>query len=386
LSDRYGRKRILLLSAILFFISALGCMLTREMTPLIIYRILGGIGVGVASMLSPLYISELSPAHVRGRLVALYQLAITLGILIAYFSNALLEDASSQGMVNWMQTSTWRTMFGTETLPAFLFFILLLFIPESPRWLTRKGFSNKALDTLSKINGPEQAEKVLADIKTVINKKSGGIKEIFKPGVRIALFVGIAIAVFSQLSGINAVIYYGVQILDEAGFTLSDALGGQVVIGIVNFLFTFLAIWKIDQMGRKPLLIWGVSGIILAHLVIGVLFYNNITSGYSLMFFLLFFVACFAATLGPISWVVISEIFPTHIRGRVLSIATLSLWGANALLMQVMPWLLENLKPASTFWLFAILSLPMLWIAWKILPETKGKSLEEIEQSWKKKS
>ena len=226
----------------------------------------------------------------------------------------------------------------------------------------------------------------MQDIKSVIYQKSGNLSDIFRPGMRLALFVGISIAVFSQLSGINAVIYYGVQILDEAGFTIGDALGGQVVIGIVNFLFTFLAIWKIDQIGRKPLLIWGVSGIIFAHLAIGILFYNNLPNGYALMFFLLFFVACFAATLGPITWVVISEIFPTHIRGRVLSIVTLCLWGANAILMQLVPWLLENLRQAGTFWLFAILMIPMLWIAWRILPETKGKSLEEIEKYWKSMS
>jgi sugar porter (SP) family MFS transporter len=383
LSDRYGRKKVLLLSAALFFISALGCMLTGTMTSLIVYRIVGGIGVGVASMLSPLYISELAPARIRGRLVALYQLAITLGILIAYFSNALLEANSSGGLVSGMQVNTWRAMFGAETIPALLFFGLLLFIPESPRWLTTKGFEERAEDVLVRINGAETAEQVMQDIRRVVAQESGGLREIFRPGLRIALFVGISIAVLSQFSGINAVIYYGVRILDEAGFTLGDALGGQVVIGIVNVLFTFLAIWKIDQMGRKPLLIWGALGIIVAHLAIGLLFFNNITGGYMLLFFLLFFVACFAATLGPISWVVISEIFPTHIRGRVLSIATLCLWSANAVLMQLVPWLLENLKSAGTFWLFAILSLPTLWIAWKILPETKGRTLEEIEQAWK---
>lgn len=383
LSDRYGRKKVLLLSAALFFTSALGCMLTGGMRPLIAYRIVGGVGVGIASMLSPLYISELSPARLRGRLVALYQLAITLGILIAYFSNALLEAGSSDGIVAWLQTGVWRAMFGAETIPALMFFMLLLFIPESPRWLTLSGRADRALNVLTRINGAGSAEAVMQDIQTVAEQKPGGLREILKPGLRIALFVGIAIAVLSQLSGINAVIYYGVRILDEAGFTLGAALGGQVVIGIVNVLFTFLAIWKIDQLGRKPLLIWGALGIIVAHLAIGLLFFNQVTSGYALLFFLLFFVACFAATLGPISWVVISEIFPTHIRGRVLSIATLCLWGANAVLMQLMPWLLENLRPAGTFWLFAVLSFPTLWIAWKVLPETKGKSLEEIERSWK---
>ena len=305
-----------------------------------------------------------------------------LGILVAYFSNAWIVSHSSEGVEIWSGLNSWRVMFGAEVFPALLFFALLLIIPESPRWLTIQGMEERAIKVLSRISTPEMAVQTVNDIKQVKGEKETSFFEIFRPGIRTALLAGIGIAVLSQLSGINAVIYYGVKILDEAGFGLGDALGGQVIIGIVNFLFTFLAIWKIDKMGRKPLLIGGVLCIILSHLVIGFLFFKGLTGGFLLLGFLLLFVASFAATLGPISWVVVSEIFPVRIRGRVLSLATLGLWAANAILMQLVPWLLETITSAGTFWLFAIMSIPTLWIAWKILPETKGRTLEEIEQSW----
>ncbi len=378
MSDRFGRKRVLLLSGALFFASAMGCMLAPDMISLIVYRVLGGVGVGMASMLSPLYISEISPAAIRGRMVALYQFAITIGILLAYFSNALIAN----GNFLWSTDDAWRTMFGAEMIPAFLFVVMLFFIPESPRWLVVRGYKERAMSILSKVDGSEKARKEIDEIEAVANAPSAGFREIFAPGMRIALFVGIAVAVSSQLSGINAVIYYGVQILNDAGLSQGDALGGQVIIGVVNVLFTILAIWKIDQLGRRPLLLWGVSGIVIAHLMIGYLFYTDQVEGYALMFFLLFFIACFAFSFGPISWILISEIYPTRIRARVVSLVTLLLWGANAVLIQIVPWLLENLGSAGTFWLFAGLSAPVLWIAWKILPETKGKSLEEIEAYW----
>lgn len=389
LSDRFGRKKILLLSAFLFFISASGCALVQTMGGLIAYRLLGGIGVGVASMLSPLYISELSPPTVRGRMVALYQFAITIGILCAYFSNAWLLEIS--GRTEAFPTTVfnlifidevWRGMFGAETVPAALFFILLIFIPESPRWLTVRGQSETAEVILSRVVGSKEARKQIVEIEEVVQMEESGLKGIFRPGMRHALLIGVFIAIMTQCSGINAIIYYGPRILNEAGFTISGALGGQVIIGVVNVLFTILAIWKIDDLGRKPLLILGVSGIVIAHVVIGILFYNNITTGLAVMIFILFFIACFAFSLGPVSWVLLSEIYPTNVRGRVMSIAVLGVWGATAIVGQLVPWLLENITPAGTFWLFAFLVAPTLIIAWKFLPETKGKSLEEIEKYW----
>ncbi|MQY79223.1 MAG: sugar porter family MFS transporter [Bacteroidetes bacterium] len=393
LSDKFGRKKTLLLSALLFCISAIGCAGAPTYTILIFYRFLGGIAVGVASMVSPLYISEISPPHIRGRMVTLYQFAITIGILSAYFINALLLGLSSNpvttggaGMMNRIiYEEVWRGMFGSETLPAMIFFLLLLFIPESPRWLTIRGKESLAEQILGKIAGGAIAKREILEIKETITLEKEPLKQFLHPGLRLALILGVSVAVLSQLSGINAIIYYGPRILNDAGFKLGDALGGQVVIGIVNVLFTLIAIWKIDKLGRRKLLIFGATGAMLSHLVIGFLFFNSLTGGYLLLIFILFFIACFAFSYGPVTWVVLSEIFPTRIRGRAMAIATLSLWAANAVLGQLVPWLLETIKPFGTFWLFALFCLPAILLAWKILPETKGKSLEEIEKYWMRK-
>ena len=393
LSDKFGRKKTLLLSALLFCISAIGCAGAPTYTILILYRFLGGIGVGVASMVSPLYISEISPPHIRGRMVTLYQFAITIGILSAYFINALLLGLSSNpvttggaGMMNRIiYEEVWRGMFGSETLPAMIFFLLLLFIPESPRWLTIRGKESVAEQILGKIAGGAVAKREISEIKETITMEKEPLKQFLHPGLRLALILGVSIAVLSQLSGINAIIYYGPRILNDAGFKLGDALGGQVVIGIVNVLFTLIAIWKIDKLGRRKLLIFGATGAMLSHLVIGFLFFNSLTGGYLLLIFILFFIACFAFSYGPVTWVILSEIYPTRIRGRAMAIATLSLWAANAVLGQLVPWLLENIKPFGTFWMFAFFCLPIILIAWKVLPETKGKSLEEIEKYWMRK-
>ena len=393
LSDKFGRKKTLLLSALLFCISAIGCAGAPTYTILILYRFLGAIGIGVASMVSPLYISEISPPHLRGRMVTLYQFAITIGILSAYFVNALLLGLSSNpattggtGLMNRIiHEEVWRGMFGSETLPAMIFFLLLLFIPESPRWLTIRGKESVAEQILGKIAGRAVAKREISEIKETITMEKGSLKQFLHPGLRLALILGVSVAVLSQLSGINAIIYYGPRILNDAGFKLGDALGGQVVIGIVNVLFTLIAIWKIDKLGRRKLLIFDATGAMLSHLVIGFLFFNSLTGGYLLLIFILFFIACFAFSYGPVTWVILSEIFPTRIRGRAMAIATLSLWAANAVLGQLVPWLLENIKPFGTFWMFAFFCLPIILIAWKVLPETKGKSLEEIEKYWMRK-
>ncbi len=393
LSDKFGRKKTLLLSALLFCISAIGCAGAPTYTILILYRFLGGIGVGVASMVSPLYISEISPPHIRGRMVTLYQFAITIGILSAYFVNALLLGLSSNpvttggaGMMNRIiYEEVWRGMFGSETLPAMIFFLLLLFIPESPRWLTIRGKEGMAEQILGKIAGGAVAKREILEIKETITMEKESLKQFLHPGMRLALILGVSIAVLSQLSGINAIIYYGPRILNDAGFKLGDALGGQVVIGIVNVLFTLIAIWKIDKLGRRKLLIFGATGAMLSHIIIGAIFFQNVSGGYLLMVFILIFIACFVFSYGPVTWVVLSEIFPTRIRGRAMAIATLSLWAANTVLGQLVPWLLENIKPFGTFWMFAFFCLPIILIAWKVLPETKGKSLEEIEKYWMRK-
>jgi sugar porter (SP) family MFS transporter len=394
LSDRFGRKRMLLTSALLFCFSAIGCALAPTYATLIIYRFIGGVGVGVASMLSPLYISEISPPHLRGRLVTLYQFAITVGILTAYFANALILGLS-ENMVEILQESVltyiirdevWRGMFGSETIPALIFFFLIFTIPESPRWLTVKDKSAKAEKILGRVAGRETAKKEIKEIQDTISEEKESFLQLMKPGFRVALFIGATLAILTQFSGINAIIYYGPRILEDAGFQISDALGGQVVIGIVNVLFTLIAIWKIDKLGRRKLLIFGATGAMISHIVIGFLFLSNMTDGIWLMLFILIFIACFAFSFGPVIWVILSEIYPTKIRGRAMSIATLTLWVGTAIIGQTVPWLLENITPAGTFWVFAVLCFPTIYIAWKMLPETKGKSLEEIEKHWKKQS
>ncbi|MEM1134490.1 MAG: sugar porter family MFS transporter [Bacteroidota bacterium] len=387
-SDKFGRKELLIISAIFFGVSAIGCMLCGSFTELVAYRLIGGIGVGIASMLSPLYISEISPAAKRGRLVALYQFAITIGILCAYFSNAYLLNLSSffqenEGLINKiMATELWRGMLGSETIPAFIFLMLLFMVPKSPRWLIMKGEKERAKRILHKIVTEEEAHKEIKEVETNLAKESGGIKIAFSSGFRTALIVGILLAFLTQVSGINAIIYYGPKILEKAGLKLSEALGGQVIIGIVNVLFTLVAIWKIDHLGRRPLLLYGVLGIIVSLTTVGFLFYIEVNNTYLLMFFILLFIACFAFSYGPVIWVILSEIYPLKIRGTAMSIATISLWIGTTLVGQMTPWLLENLHSYGTFWFFTICTLPAIYLATKVLPETKGMTLEEIENYW----
>ncbi|TRX50034.1 sugar porter family MFS transporter [Fulvivirga sp. M361] len=390
LSDRFGRKEVLILSGLFFGLSALGCMLSANFNQLVIYRLIGGVGVGIASMLSPLYISEIAPAGKRGRLVALYQFAITIGILFAYFSNAYLLGlsqsealAGNTGLINKIVVAeVWRAMLGSETLPALTFLVLLFTVPKSPRWLMMNGQKEMARKVLLRFVDPEEAEKEINDIETNLTKESGGLKMAFSGGFKVAMIMGIAFAFLTQVSGINAIIYYGPKILEEAGLQIGEALGGQVIIGIVNVLFTLIAIWKIDSLGRKTLLLTGVIGIISSLIIVGALFYFEITNTYLLMVFILAFIACFAFSYGPVIWVLLSEIYPLRIRGIAMSIATMALWVGTAFVGQMTPWFLENLKAHGTFWFFAACTLPAVYLTLKVIPETKGKTLEEIENYW----
>ena len=392
LSDSYGRKKVLLLSAILFTVSATGCMLAQNDTILISFRLVGGLGIGVASMVSPLYISEFSPAHLRGRMVALYQLAITVGILCAYFSNAWLLNISThsvhlKGFFQWIISDhVWRGMLGVGLIPAIVFLLCLFAVPESPRWLIMMKQENKAAKLLEKINSADTVGNEVAKIRASLTGDKGSIRELFSPTYRAALIIGLLLPFLSQVSGINAVIYYGPRILDEAGFTLSSAFGGQVTIGFINMIFTFVAIFTVDKWGRKPLLTLGVSLAVVSLIAIGILFKLNITAGPWILLLILLYIASFAFSFGPISWILVGEIFPTSIRGRAMTLATLSLWIANFFVGQLTPIMLDGVGPAITFWLFALLCSPTLWLTWKLIPETKGKSLEEIEEFWKGES
>lgn len=393
LSDWKGRKFVMLLSAGLFFLSAIGCMLATNAFWLISFRLVGGLGIGVASMICPLYISEISPPAFRGRMVALYQLAITIGIVAAYLSNSVLLKSSVNhdftGFIKYILVDDiWRSMIGLGLIPSLIFWLGLFFIPESPRWLMLKGKKDKAKEVLLKINEPAVVSKELSLIEEGLRTETGGLKELFSPLYRVALIIGIALPFLSQVSGINAVIYYGPSILDKAGFSLGEALGGQVTIGLVNVVFTFVAIFTVDKWGRRPLLILGITLAVISLAIIGILFYMNLTEGPWILIFILLFISSFAFSFGPVSFIIISEIFPTAIRAQAVSLGILSMWIANFFVGQMTPVMLKSASwgPAATFWTFAILCAPALYLTLKLIPETKGKSLEQIEEFWKAKS
>jgi len=391
LSDIIGRKKVMVLSAGLFFVAAIGSMLAANVFWLITSRIVGGLGIGVASMICPLYISEIAPPNFRGRMVALYQLAITIGIVAAYFSNAyLVKISGSINFTGWFNyifvEDIWRSMIGIGLVPSVLFWLGLFIVPESPRWLLFKGRDKKAFDTLLKID-PAHASTEMIAVQKSVREEKGGFKELLSPVYRVALIIGLTLPFLSQVSGINAVIYFGPSILDQAGFSLGDALGGQVTIGLVNVIFTFVAIFTVDKWGRKPLLILGISLAVMSLLVIGFLFYANITNGPWILMFILLFIASFAFSFGPVTFIIINEIFPNAVRAQAVSLAILSLWVANFFVGQLTPVMLKapGWGPAATFWIFAIMCAPALYITIKLIPETKGKSLEEIEHYWQKR-
>jgi MFS transporter, SP family, arabinose:H+ symporter len=294
LSDRFGRKKVLIVTAVLFFVSSLGAAVPVDLTQFVIARFIGGVGIGAASMLSPLYISEIAPAKSRGTLVSMYQLAIVIGINLIYFVNLKI---ASLGDVAWNVETGWRYMLASGVLPALLFLVLLLLVPESPRWLTKRKRYAEAMDTLEKVNGKAQAETVMQEIRSSLTEETGTISELFKPGLRRALIVGVVLALFSQITGINAIIYYAPEIFKGIGFAADSALLQTVLIGVINTLFTFVALWLIDRAGRKTLLLWGVTGMIVCLLGTGLCFHFNLTQGPWLLLFILGYIACFASSL-----------------------------------------------------------------------------------------
>lgn len=378
LSDRYGRRKILIITGFLFFISAIGSAIADNLMNFVIARFVGGVGVGAASMLSPLYISEIAPAKFRGRLVSIYQLAIVLGINMVYIVNYLI---STTGSNSWNINLGWRYMIGSEVIPAIIFIILLFWVPESPRWLLKNHQVQKAEEILEKING-SNAGAIKREIQSTLNQESGKIKDLFGTGLRLALIVGVVLALFSQITGINAIIYFAPEIFKSVGNGVESSFFQTIIIGVINTIFTFVALWLIDKAGRRKLLLWGVSGMILCLFGTGICFYFDIVRGPWLILFILGFIASFASSLGPIPWVIISEIFPTKIRGIAMSFCTLILWIGVILVTQFFPIMLNSLGGAFTFWIFMINSIFLLLFTWKFIPETKGRSLEEIETSW----
>ena len=384
LADRFGRKKVLLGSAVLFAVSAIGSALPQNLTQFVCARLIGGLGVGAASMISPLYISEVAPAENRGRLGTLYQLAIVIGINLVYFINYKI---AGRGDETWNLEWGWRYMLGSETLPALLFFLLIFWVPESPRWLMTRQREDEALAILERVNGEDKARVVQGEISQSLNKvRAGRLRDLFKPGLRKALLVGVMLAVFQQITGINAIIYYAPDILKSVGFGTESALAQTFLIGIINTLFTFVAIWLIDKAGRRTLLLVGVSSMIVCLLGAGTAFYLELTSGPWLLIFILGFIASFACSLGPIPWLMISEIFPTESRGQAMSFSIVTLWLAVVAITQFTPMLLDpetGIGAAYTFWLFGLNAVILLLFIIKMVPETKQRTLEEIAESWK---
>lgn len=382
-SDKIGRKKTLAITAVLFLISSVVAAIPQSLTEFIIGRFIGGLGIGAASIISPLYISEVAPAKSRGTLVTMYQLAIVIGINLIYFVNLKIANIGDE---QWNTDTGWRFMIASGALPSVLFLVLLFTVPESPRWLVSKNKPGAGLRILEKINGVHQAKVILNEIQQTLVGEKGKLGELFQPGIRVALMLGMVLALFSQITGINAIIYYAPEIFKSAGFGTDSALLQTVLIGVVNTVFTFVAIAFIDRIGRKKLLLIGVAGMILCLLGISICYHFNSMNSPMLLVFLLAYIACFASSLGPIPWVIISEIFPTKIRGLAMSMAAVILWIGVLLITQLTPWLLETLGGAYTFSLFMINSIILFVFTLVRIPETKQKTLEEIERGWHGKS
>jgi len=384
LSDRFGRKKVLILSAVMFFISAVGTAIPRTVASFIIYRILGGVGVGAASISSPMYIAEISPARIRGRMVSVNQFAIVTGFLVVYFVNYFI---ALQGDAGWNEQVGWRWMFGSEALPALLLLICLFFVPESPRWLTKQNRINEALEILTRVDGTQYAKNELLEIKDTIAHESGSLRQLLQPGMKIVLVIGIVLAVLQQVTGINVFLYFGTEIFKKMGSETNAALLQTIVVGAVNLTFTVIAILTVDRLGRKPLMMIGSAGMGICLLAMGLAAYGQ-TTGLWILVFILGYIACFALSVGPVTWVILSEIFPTRIRGRAMAIATVCLWVANYIISQTFPimdenpWLIEKFHRGFPFWVYGVFCVCLLVFVWRFVPETKGKTLEEIEKRW----
>ncbi len=394
-SLKLGRKRGLMLAAMLFLISALGSSMPEMFfAPIgegdhtyvnlfVFYRVIGGIGVGMASMLSPMYIAEVAPAHIRGRLVSWNQFAIIFGMLVVYFVN---YSISLQGDDSWLHQVGWRWMFASEIIPATLFLIFLFFVPETPRYLVMRNNQEKALDVLTKINGSEIARKVLDEINETIGQKPG---KLFSYGIAIVV-IGIMLSVFQQFVGINVVLYYAPEIFRNMGAGTDVALLQTVIVGVINLSFTVLAIMTVDKIGRKPLMIVGALGMAFFMFALGFTFYFQIL-GLGALIFMLGYVACFAMSWGPVTWVLLSEIYPNRIRGRAMAVAVAAQWISNYLVSWSFPMMDKSTFLTSLFnhgfsyWIYGLMGILAAIFLWRFVPETKGKTLEDMEWLWKKK-
>ncbi len=385
-SDKFGRKWPLLVSAFLFTIASVGTGLASSYAIFVLFRIIGGIGIGLASALSPMYIAEIAPAHMRGRFVSLNQMTIVIGILAAQIINLIIAEKVPVGatdafiQASWNGQIGWRWMFFACAVPAVAFFLLTFLVPESPRWLMKAGKPEKALPTLIKIGGEEYAHEEMANIQATLADVSEKVdfKTLFKPAYGAILLIGIFLAVFQQWCGINTVFNYAEEIFTAAGYGVSDTLFNIVITGSVSLIFTLVAMFTVDKWGRKKLMIFGSIGLTVNYIFLGAAFYFQL-KGIAVLALVVTAVAIYAMSLAPIVWVILSEIFPNRIRGAAMALATFALWIACFILTYTFPLLNKSLGAAGTFWVYAGVCLVGFIFILKKLPETKGKSLEEIE-------
>jgi SP family arabinose:H+ symporter-like MFS transporter len=378
LSDRLGRRTVLKLSALLFALSAIGAAIPQDLGQFTAARFAGGVAIGVASLLAPLYIAEVAPARIRGMLVALNQMAIVSGILLAY-------------LVNWglsfQEGESWRWMFAVAAIPSLFFFVALFFVPESPRWLIEHGLEGEAIRVLNRVNPPDDAEREAAAIQSAVEQESGTLAELFGPGLRLALGLGLGLAVLQQWTGINTIYFYGSVIFKQMVGVQSDsaAIGWNVLLGLVNLLATIVALFVIDRVGRRRLLIGSALGLGVGMLALAVAFRLSPPPPALVLGSMLFCAASFAVGLGPAVWVMLSEIYPNRIRGRAMGLATVALWTACTALTLTFLSLTTRLGASGTFLIYAALNGLMVAIVWHFAPETKGRTLEEIETYWKQR-
>lgn len=387
LADKYGRKPLMLTAAVIFILAAVGTGAVSTISWFIFYRLIGGVAIGIASNLSPMYIAEIAPSEKRGQYVSINQLTIVLGILAAQLTNWLIADPIAPGeniLTSWNGQMGWRWMFWAGNVPAVFFFLFLFFIPESPRWLATRGFADKARVILTRIHGPERAKEELALIlQGHENEKKSTLREdlakLVQGKMPRLVLIGVVIAAFQQWCGINVIFNYAQEIFAEAGYNVSDTLFNIVVTGVTNVVFTIVGMYMVDKLGRRSLMLIGAISLACIYAVIGICYYQSI-SGLPLLLLVMLAIAAYAMTLAPVTWVVISEIFPNRIRGLAMSISTLSLWVACFLLTYTFPLLNDSMGASGTFWLYGVICVLGFFFVRARLPETKQKSLEEIEK------
>jgi sugar porter (SP) family MFS transporter len=394
LSDRFGRKLLLTISAIAFALSSGGIATSATFSVFVLWRILGGVAIGVASNLSPMYIAEIAPAAMRGKLVSLNQFTVVVGILLAQVVNLFIAqklpglvggiDASTgaAAIQHWNETSGWRWMFGVTAIPSILFLLAMFVVPESPRWLLEKGNTKKGWNVLRKIGGDRYASQVVESIQhSIENEQKGGAEVRWFTSKRLLriLMLGIGLAVFQQWCGINVIFNYAAEIFKAAGYSIDDTLTNIAWTGSVNLVFTIVAMWLVDRLGRRPLMLIGSIALAVIYSLVGLCYFKGIHGG-AVLGLVLGAIGFYAATLAPVTWVVISEIFPNRVRGKAMSISVFFLWTACFVLTYTFPLLNERFGPAKTFWVYAAICVAGFIMVLLALPETKGKSLEQIEK------